>query len=152
MEGQRWVRLALVLAVALSLAGSAAAQDREPRDTGRLQGALGTAFTYQGRLMDGGGAAEGSYDLRFALFDAASGGLPVGSAVTREDVPVADGLFSVTLDFGAAAFTGGARYLEVAVRPGASTGAYTTLSPRQALTVAPYALYASAAGARPGRA
>lgn len=31
-----------------------------------------TAFTYQGRLDDGAGPANGSYDLTFALFSASS--------------------------------------------------------------------------------
>lgn len=33
-----------------------------------------TSFTYQGRLSDGGTAANGTYDLQFALFDSARGG------------------------------------------------------------------------------
>ena len=37
-----------------------------------------TAFTYQGRLSDGGLPANGAYDLRFALFDAASDGNQIG--------------------------------------------------------------------------
>ena len=37
---------------------------------------LGTAFTYQGRLADGGNAASGNYDLRFAICDSASDGTP----------------------------------------------------------------------------
>ena len=49
-------------------------------------------------------------------------------------------MFTATLDFGAGAFGGGARWLEIRVRPGASGGAYTTLSPRQALAPAPIAL------------
>jgi hypothetical protein len=101
---------------------------------------LGTAFTYQGRLTDGGSPANGEYDFRFMLYDAASSGAQVGSAVMREDVTVTDGLFTVQLDFGSGAFTGEARYLEIGVRPGDSTGAYTDLSPRQPLTPAPYAL------------
>ena len=48
----------------------------------------GTAFTYQGRLTDGGSPASGAYDLRFTLFDAATAGSPVGSAITNEDVAV----------------------------------------------------------------
>jgi hypothetical protein len=37
------------------------------------QGAsVGTAFTYQGRLTDGGTPANGTYDLRFRLFNAPS--------------------------------------------------------------------------------
>jgi hypothetical protein len=31
---------------------------------------VGTAFTYQGRLADAGTPAQGSYDLRFTLYDA----------------------------------------------------------------------------------
>ncbi len=104
-----------------------------------------TAFTYQGRLTDDGNPADGTYDFRFILYDDASGGSAVGSAVTLEDVAVVDGLFTVRLDFGGAAFGGEARWLEVAVRPGSSTGAYTTLTPRQPLTAAPYALYSLSA-------
>ena len=37
--------------------------------------AQGTAFTHQGRLNDGSNLANGSYDLRLALFDAAVAGM-----------------------------------------------------------------------------
>ena len=33
-----------------------------------------TSFTYQGRLMDGGTPANGTYEIRFTLWDAAAGG------------------------------------------------------------------------------
>lgn len=108
--------------------------------------ALGTTFTYQGRLTDGGSPANGTYDLRFILYDAESGGAQVGTTVTKDDVAVQNGLFSVELDFGANAFRGDARWMEIAVRPGSSTGAYTVLSPRQPVSPAPYALYAATAG------
>jgi hypothetical protein len=101
---------------------------------------VGTTFTYQGRLTDAGNPASGPYDLRFTLFDAASGGAQVGTPVTVEDVAVSQGLFTVTLDFGAAAFGADARWLEVGARPGASTGAFTTLSGRQALAPSPFAI------------
>ena len=109
---------------------------------------LGTAFTYQGRLTDGGGPATGNYDLRFALYDALIGPAPVGTptTITLAPVSVVNGLFTVTLDFGGAAFAGNARWLEIAVRPSGSLLAYTVLSPRQPLTPAPYALYAPSAG------
>ena len=107
---------------------------------------LGTAFTYQGRLTDAGAPASGVYDLQFTLFTAASLGAQVGPVVTRDDVAVTDGLFTVTLDFGASAFTGSARWLEIGVRPGASGGGFTTLSPRQELTPSPSSLYSRAAG------
>ena len=66
----------------------------------------------------------------------------MGSIVSRDDIVVTDGFFGVQLDFGTGVFTGDARYLEIGVRSGGSTGSYTTLLPRQALTAAPYALYA----------
>ncbi len=107
---------------------------------------LGDSFTYQGRLTDGGGPANGSYDLRFILYDAESGGAQVGTTVTKEEVGVTGGLFTVGLDFGIGAFDGSARWMEIAVRLGASTGTYTVLSPRQAIGSTPYALYAKASG------
>ena len=101
---------------------------------------VGTGFTYQGRLTDGGSPASGDYDLQFALYDDATGGAQAGGTIVKEDVAVSDGLFAVLLDFGDGVFTGGGRWLDIAVRAGASTGAFTALSPRQELTPAPYAL------------
>jgi len=108
-----------------------------------LPAPISTAFTYQGRLIDGGAPANGTYDLTFALYDAPSGGVQIGSTLTRNGVNVTDGLFTVQLDFGSV-FDGTAFYLEIGVRPG-SGGAYVTLTPRQALTAAPYARYAAQA-------
>jgi hypothetical protein len=105
---------------------------------------VGTAFTYQGRLLDGGNPATGAYDLQLALFDAEAGGSQVGSTITRDDVAVSSGLFVMSLDFGAA-FTGSRRWLEIRVRPGASTGTFTTLGARQELTPAPNAVFSSSA-------
>jgi hypothetical protein len=102
---------------------------------------VGTAFNYQGRLTDGGSPATGQYDLRFTLYDAGTGGNPVGSPVLVEDRQVTNGLFTVTLDFGNV-FNGDARWLQIDVRPGISTGAFTDLVPRQELLPAPYARYA----------
>src|SRR5436190_12540036 len=106
-------------------------------------GAQGTAFTYQGRLMDGTNPAAGIYDLRFSIYDAPTGNSIVGTAIDRDDIGVTNGLFAVSLDFGSAAFTGPARWLDIAVRPGASSGAYTNLSPRQLITATPYAIRAA---------
>jgi len=144
MNGRQALASLLMVLLLLTLAGSVRAQDPVPEGGVAVQAALGTAFTYQGRLTDGDVPAEGSYDLRFILYDAAIGGAQVGSTVLKEDVPVEDGYFASQLDFGAGAFTGQARYLEVSVRPGDSTDTHTTLSPRQPLTAAPYALYALA--------
>ena len=102
---------------------------------------VGTAFTYQGYLTDGGSAADGTYDFKFRLYDALTDGTQVGSEVVKDDETVSDGLFTVELDFGSDAFTGDARWLEIDVKADAE-GSYTTISPRTALTPAPYALHA----------
>ncbi|SPE56479.1 hypothetical protein SBV1_2400011 [Verrucomicrobia bacterium] len=106
----------------------------------------GTAFTYQGSLTDSASPANGNYDLEFYLRDAASGGSPVGTTNTIAPVAVSNGLFTVTLDFGAGVFDGTSRWLEIGVRTNGSLAAYATLSPRQALTPSPYAIFATVAG------
>ena len=110
----------------------------------RSSHAQGTAFTYNGRLNDNGAAANGNYDMTFNLYDAETGGNLVAGAVSLTPVPVVNGLFAVKIDFGAAAFTGADRWLEVSVRR-TGTPAFTTLVPRQGLTSSPYAIYASTA-------
>jgi hypothetical protein len=50
------------IAVALLLLGAGPLGAQTP---------LGTAFTYQGRLTDGGGPASGAYDFQFILYNAA---------------------------------------------------------------------------------
>jgi hypothetical protein len=112
--------------------------------TSLAQTPMGSGFTYQGRLADGSAPASGSFDFEFRLFDAAAGGAQVGSTVSTPAVAVASGLFTVTLDFGPAAFGPDARWLALAVRP-AGGGAYTTLAPRQRLTPTAGALFSAAA-------
>ena len=99
-----------------------------------------TSFTYQGRLRDATGPASGNYDLTFALFDAATNGSQIGSTLTNLDLPVTNGLFSVSLDFGTNAFDGNPRWVEIAVR--SDTNILTVLSPRQPITASPYAIAA----------
>lgn len=95
-------------------------------------------FTFQGKLTDQNSAANGPYDLSFKLFDGAN--VQIGTTLLREDVQVTSGVFTVLLDFGSTAFDGGARSIEISVRPGASSGSFTALSPRQAVTSTPYAV------------
>ena len=99
-----------------------------------------TTFTYQGRLTDGGTTANGTYDMQFKLFDGA--GNQLASVITNSAVQVSSGVFNVTLDYGAAAFTGADRLLEIGIRSAGDPNAYTILSPRQPLTSTPYAIRA----------
>jgi hypothetical protein len=102
--------------------------------------AQGTAFTYQGLLNDGGNAANGTYDFRFRLAADAQGNNYVGSPVLINGLAMTGGVFSASLDFGSV-FTGSNYWLEVDVRTNGASG-YIALSPLQALTPTPYALYA----------
>ena len=106
--------------------------------------AQGTAFTYQGRLNSSGAAVSGNYDLRFTIFDSSGGATVVGEPLTNSVTGISNGLFAVTLDFGANVFTGPARWLEISARTN-GPGSFTTLSPRQPLTPSPYAIYAGTA-------
>jgi hypothetical protein len=107
--------------------------------------AQGTAFTYQGRVTDNGAAANGSYDLQFTIYDALAGGSQMGGPLTSTATAVSNGLFTVTLDFGADVFNGSARWLDIGVRTN-GPGAFTTLIPRNSITPTPYAIYAANAG------
>ena len=126
MNTPRLITGCLVLASLMGLAPNLVAQS--------------TAFTYQGRLEDGGYPASGTYDLRFALFAAPSAGVQQGVTLTQTATAVSNGLFTVTLDFGNQ-FPGADRWMEIAVRTNGG-GAFTTLAPRQALTPTPYAIFA----------
>lgn len=101
--------------------------------------AQSSGFTYQGRLAAGSATASGHYDLQFTLFDSASDGGQVGQTQTVSNVTINEGLFSVTLDFGANAFSGGGRWLEISARP-VGEASFTVLTPRQAITSTPYAV------------
>lgn len=104
--------------------------------------AQSTAFTYQGRLTDGTNTPTGNYDLAFTLYDASGGGNVVAGPTTNSGVGLNNGLFTTTLDFGAMAFTGAGRWLEISVRSN-GIGSFTGLAPRQSLTPTPYAINAA---------
>ena len=106
---------------------------------------MGTAFTYQGRLVDDSSAANGQYDIQFKVFDNpdASLGIQQGSTIYINNLNVIDGYFTAELDFGRDVFTGDARWLEIGVRPGADTGSYTILSPLQEIKPTPHAIHAA---------
>ena len=141
----RLLQTACVLLVVLCCSlQSAKAQTRPAAEVLQPQTSI---FTYQGRLTDASSAANGTYQMQFALYDAASGGTQIGSTVTNPNVDVSAGVFAVQLDFGTVAFNAGSdRYLEIAVKR-LSDAAYTTLSPRQQLTAAPFAVHTISASA-----
>lgn len=146
----RWMLLGSILAVLLVAlaAGLTRAQGPEPPGEGvqpqgdvSIQELMGTAFTYQGQLKQNGNPYNGTCDFQFSLWNAASEGGQLGLTLTQPNVDVNNGLFTIpALSFGADRFDGDARWLQIAVRCPAGSGSYTTLSPRQKLNPAPYAL------------
>jgi hypothetical protein len=97
-----------------------------------------TAFTYQGHLLQNGTPTSGSHNLTFTLWDSASGGARVGPAITQAGYPVANGVFTIDLDFGTNAFTGPQRWLDVSVDG-------NELTPRQPVNSMPVAQFALSA-------
>ncbi len=116
--------LAAAFVVALLLCSGAAAQT--------------TAFTYQGSLQSSGTPANGNFDFEFLLFTAELGGSQIGSVLARNNVAVANGTFSVSLDFGSQ-FPGADRFLEIRVRQSGG-GAHTALAPRQKIESSPHSI------------
>jgi VCBS repeat protein/endosialidase-like protein len=105
----------------------------------------GTAFTYQGRLDDAVGPANGTYDFTFQLFDAPTGGSSQGGPVTNSSIAVTQGLFTAMVDFGPNSFiVGGTHWLEIGARTN-NAGTFTVLSPRQQLTPTPFSVFAATA-------
>ena len=110
------------------------------------------AFTYQGSLREAGVPAEGLYDLRVTVHDAAMGGTQLLFRVF-DDVAVSDGVFTLeipdragVLDPGV--FTGESRWIEIGVRPGASGSLdpFDVVSERQAISPTPYAIHSLTQG------
>ena len=98
-----------------------------------------TAFTYQGLLRNSGTNVTGTNSLIFSLYNSAAGGTQIGTPITNS-LAVSNGLFTVSLDFGADAFNGSARWLDIAV---SNSPANQELSPRAQVLPTPYATFAA---------
>ncbi len=106
-------------------------------------------FTYQGQLKQQGIPLTGEVDLRFTLYDSDTADTPVAGPLVFDSqsanaaVSVANGLFSVELDFGVDALLQGGRWIQIEVRAPhdpLDIEPYTPLTPRQRITAAPLAL------------
>lgn len=95
-----------------------------------------TEFAYQGQLQNAGSPANGNFDFEFMLFDSLAGGAQNGGTLTKSTVPVAGGVFSVKLDFGAN-YPGANRFMEIHVRQ-TGGGGFVPSTPRQAINSNPY--------------
>lgn len=96
-----------------------------------FQAAWADPFTFQGYIQSAGAPVDGSADLRFRVYSAATTGSQIGDEVVENGYPVAAGVFSIDLDFGPGlAFDGSERFLEVEVDG-------QVLTPRFAILPAP---------------
>ena len=129
----------LMLLALLIGASGVLAQTAQPPQSPTGGGGPGNAdntFSYQGQLKFNGVPYDGICDFQFNLYDAATAGNNKGMT-SVPNLAVSRGLFTTWLNY---SFTGQRIWLEIAVRCPASSGAYTTLSPRQLITAAPYAM------------
>ena len=125
--------LAFVFGTGIALGGALAKSSQST--------ALQNTFTYQGFLEDGEGPITDTCDLEFKLWDDLVVGTQIGSTIDHMGVSVGDGKFSVQLDFGAGAFQGDDRFIEIGVECSGDLS-FTTLTPRQPITPVPYAMFA----------
>ena len=142
---RRALEAAPVLATVLTLGWVAAAladQSAGTPGSAAITAPMGRAITYQGKVDKNGTPVNGTCNFKFHLYDALALGNEINApGVTLLAQTVTNGLFTVSLDFGANAFDGSARWLGIEVQ-GAGDAGYTALAPRSAITAAPYALYA----------
>ena len=116
-------------------------EDSEPTALApdNLTALVSSSFTYQGQLKNGGAAVNAHCDFIWNLFADSSGGTSLAMD-TDTNVQLTNGLFTAVVNVPASVFDGNGRYVEIQVRCPTGTGSYTTLSPRQELQAAPYAL------------
>ena len=100
-----------------------------------LAGPAGGDFTYRGQLIDNGVPADGNYDIEFALYAHASGGLPI-DVIRSDATELRNGVIDAPLDFIGVAADGSGQWVEVRMRKAGTSEAYATLTPRQPLNAA----------------
>ena len=145
-------RVMVIVFVCLLIAGVTQAQgpikdgqvDQPATEPLKPDSQLGPSFTYQGYLQKDGSPVNGLCDINFSLWDAVTNGNQIGETLYHYFVTVTNGVFTREINtsgnFGANAFTGQERYLEITVRCPAGSGTYTTLNTRQKITATPYAV------------
>lgn len=113
----------------------------EPADIAAAESRAVTSFpfTFQGRIEKDGLPADGPHLVEISYWDAAVNGNSVGVTTTFNNVPVANGLFTVTTTIHASEWNGSPRWVQVRAAP---EGEALVLVGRQQVTATPYALMA----------
>lgn len=125
------VGIIIVLVLAAGAAG--ALPERAPAAPTAVTAAVASGISYQGRLTSPSGVPlNGTYTMRFVVYDDAVAGTAVWDT-NNLNIVVENGLFNVKLGVDQTNFNGEALWLSIIVEG-------ETLSPRQEILPAPYAL------------
>ncbi|MBX3388096.1 MAG: tail fiber domain-containing protein [Phycisphaeraceae bacterium] len=103
---------------------------------------VNSGFTYQGKLAQAGVNYSGTADLRFEVFDSATGGSSLGPAQEIDNVAVAAGVFTVQVPQALSTFSNvaGNLWVEVsATTPSGNAAGWATISPRTPIAPVPMA-------------
>jgi hypothetical protein len=128
------ILIVVVLMMCVVMVGTVAAQPNKPNVP---EAVVTTKFTHQGQLKRNGVLFNGTCDMRFTLWDAATAGVQQASYTAPVPVNVSDGVFAVEVDFGAQ-FKGEARWIQTETKC-ADDVSFQNL-PRVALNPTPYAI------------
>ncbi|MFN2513442.1 MAG: hypothetical protein ABR568_18725 [Pyrinomonadaceae bacterium] len=108
-----------------------------------------TSFPFQNTLPNEIRPATGTFEMELRLFDAATGGTQIGATVTIGDVAVKNRALAVQLDYGAEAFPGADRFVEISVRRSSdghnNDEPFTIIATRLQILSVPYAIRALSA-------
>jgi hypothetical protein len=121
----------LLAAIAVFLSGAVNAQT--------------TLFSFQGKLPNEAAPASDIFEMEFRLFDAATGGTQIGATNTVGEIAVKNRSFTVWLDFGAAAFPGADRFIEISYRRSGGNQPFAIVFPREQVLSVPYSIRSLAA-------
>jgi hypothetical protein len=113
--------------------------DAQPRGQASVAATVGSKFSYQGVLKEGGIPVTGSRDMTFRVYSDDTCSTQVGIPIVKSGVAVTDGLFSVELDVTHGHIDGRGLWLEVEIG-GTSIGCQEMLPVPYALSLRPGAI------------
>ncbi|RCK72114.1 MAG: hypothetical protein ANABAC_2095 [Anaerolineae bacterium] len=107
---------ALLLGVSFGKAQEPQPQEvQAPTDDVSVEASVDNKISFQGVLKEGGNPVNGSRDMIFRLYSDAACTTQLGSDITKENVPISNGVFSVDLDVSLAHFNGQAIWIQVEI-------------------------------------
>ena len=107
---------ALVLGVTLGKAQEPQPEEAQaPTEEVSIEATVASKISYQGMLKEGGNPVNGTRNMIFRLFSNDTCATQVGSDITKNNVPINNGIFSVDLDVVTSQFNGQALWIQVEI-------------------------------------